>query len=262
MTSAAMAIDDVERLQARVERARAGAEAPARGHRDPPGDRRLAALRRHRAVRGPAAGRDIRPGPLLDLPGRARRRQRAPGGELRGPRASGTTWWTSTAIRSCAARCRPARRCSSPTRRPIRTLGPCRWALWPAPGQVHHRGADHVAGRRHRRDLPPHLPRRRPASPTPTSSSARSWPTSPRKALRNAHRFERLQAAEGRGRPRRAAGSGAGRAARLLRRLLALRRPQAPSDDDDAWPTASAEEIERLVGVAHGGPDARRPPAR
>ena len=64
----------------------AGAEASAGGDRDPAGDRRHAALRGHRAVGGAAAGRDVRPRPLLDLPRGARRPPRAAGGELRGSR--------------------------------------------------------------------------------------------------------------------------------------------------------------------------------
>ena len=75
MTSAAMAIDDVERLQARLDALEQERKHLLAVHRDPPGHRRLAALRRHRAVRGPAPGQDLRTRPLLDLPGRAGRRR-------------------------------------------------------------------------------------------------------------------------------------------------------------------------------------------
>ena len=87
-----------------AQRAGAGAEAPPGGDRDPPGDQRLAALRGHRPVGGPAPGRDVRPRPLLDLPGRARRRAACAWWRATRIPASGTTWWTSSATPSSAGR--------------------------------------------------------------------------------------------------------------------------------------------------------------
>ena len=113
--------------------ARAGEAAPPRGRGDPPGDRGLAALRRHGAGGHPAAGRSLRAGPLLDLPGGARRRHRAPGGELRGSEHPQLRRGSGALSRARSARWRPGRRCSSPTW-PTTPGSGTRGTRWPPAG--------------------------------------------------------------------------------------------------------------------------------
>ena len=117
-----------------------------------------------------------------------------------------------------------------------------------AEGQDHHRHPDLVAGRRHRRDLPPHLPRRpqllRRRPPVLPGRGQPHRQGAPQRAPLRAP-----PAAEGRGRGRPPPRAGAGRAARL-HAAPAGQLPGAVGRRATAWPTASTAEIERLVGVA------------
>ena len=149
-------------------------------------------------------------------------------------RASATTWWTSTATPSSARA--PDRRDGVHPRRGHRPVaGPGALGARGAQGQVDHRRADHVAGRRHRRDLPAHLPRRPAASPTADVQFCQVVANLTAKALRNAHRFERLRKRKGEDEDARRRGARAGRPARL--HAPAARRPTPtarPADEPAA----------------------------
>src|SRR2546428_123649 len=140
-------------------RARARAQTSARHHRDPQGSLHLAPLHRHPPSHRPQARRGVRAGPLLDLSGRARRPVRAAGRLLRGSDHSQLRGGPR-ALPGAEARHAGGRNGVHP-RRGQRSESQAREGrAHQPPREIHHGGADHVAGCGDRGDLPAHLPRR------------------------------------------------------------------------------------------------------
>ena len=232
-----MAIDEVERLQARLtalEQERKHLLAVIEILQDIGGSLHFADI--VQSV-DPAPGRDVRARPLLDLPGRARRRQRPAGGELRGSGHPELRGGPGPLPRAPARARRPARRCSSPTPPPTR-----RWARragrWrrarsrPSPSS-RSRGGARAIGAIFLRTF-----RDGPSFSAADLQFCQVVANLTAKALRNAHRFERLRQAEGRGRGRPPAGAGAGRAHRLHAPAAGRRTRPRLGRRARRWPTA------------------------